>query len=488
MYFSTVLILKNSPWKPWFVGQLSHDVPQVAQILPPMLLFRKIVPEPGWRFLKLNVLFLRMNSEPDLSDDSVKQLSDTCIIIGGGAAGFFCAVNAARMHPGLKVTIVEKTGKVLSKVKVSGGGRCNVTHACFDIPDMITHYPRGANFLKKAFHQFFTSDTVKWFAERGVELKTEADGRMFPVSNTSQTIIDCLTREAEKYKVEILLHAEVSAVTKTETGFTVSLKNGQTLTPQYVCVASGGYPRKEMFEWVKNIPGNVPDTLEKHLHIEHPVPSLFTFNLPKNEIIKLPGLSVPLAEVKITGTKFKEQGPILITHWGLSGPVILKLSAWAARELAARNWNFSIMVNWVTWFNENTMRQQMQLFRKEKPAQTISGKPLFDLPRRLWEYLLLQSGIAEKMRWADLPAACQNLLSKNLCSQTFEVKGKTTFKDEFVTAGGINLQEVDAHTMQCKKIPGLFFAGEALDIDGVTGGFNFQNAWTTGWIAAKLGN
>jgi predicted Rossmann fold flavoprotein len=397
------------------------------------------------------------------------------LVIGGGAAGFFCAVNAARMNPALKVTLVEKTGKLLSKVKVSGGGRCNVTHACFDIVDMVTRYPRGAQFLKKAFHRFFTTDTIQWFEERGIPLKTEADGRMFPATDTSQTIIDCLLKEAERYRVEILLHAEVSEIRTTASGFDVQLKNGQQMQPDYICAASGGYPKKEMFQWLR----------ETGHTIEMPVPSLFTFNLPGNGIIKLPGLSVPLAAVKITGTKFKEEGPLLITHWGLSGPVVLKLSAWGARELAARNWNFSIMVNWVTWFNENTMRQQLQLFRKEKATQSIYGKPLFDLPRRLWEYFLVQSGISEKTRWADLPAVNQNLLSKILCSQSFEVNGKTTFKEEFVTAGGIDFKEVDAQTMQSKLVPGLFFAGEALDIDGITGGFNFQSAWTTAWIAAQ---
>lgn len=404
------------------------------------------------------------------------------VIVGGGAAGFFCAVNAARMHPGLKVTIVEKSGKLLSKVKVSGGGRCNVTHACFVISEMVQRYPRGANFLKKAFHQFFTTDTIKWFEERGVPLKTEEDGRMFPVTNSSQTIIDCLVDEARKYNVEILLHAEVSAIKKEAEQFLVHLKNGQTIPASYVCIASGGYPKKEMFNWMQ-----VSDTSEVSdtcIRIEDPVPSLFTFNLPGNALIQLPGISVPQAEVKINGTKLKEQGPLLVTHWGLSGPAILKLSAWGARELAARNWHFDIQVNWVPEYNENTMREQLQQLRKEKAAHPVSGKPLSGLPRRLWEHFLQQCGIATGTRWADLPAAAQNQLAKILCSNTFSVQGKTTFKEEFVTAGGISLHEVDVKTMQCKKIPGLFFAGEALDIDGITGGFNFQAAWTTAWIAA----
>lgn len=399
------------------------------------------------------------------------------IVIGGGAAGFFCAVNAARMNPALKVTILEKTGKLLSKVKVSGGGRCNVTHACFVISEMVQRYPRGANFLKKAFHQFFTTDTIHWFKERGVALKTEDDGRMFPVTNSSQTIVDCLLNEAKKYEVDIQLHAEVNSIKKEHNGFTLQLKNARMLHAGYICIASGGYPKKEMFEWMNVDGAPVP--------IETPVPSLFTFNLPGSELVDLPGISVASAEVKINGTKLKEQGPLLITHWGLSGPVILKLSAWGARELAAANWHFDIQVNWAPVFNENTLREQLQLFRKEKAAQTVSGKPQFGLPRRLWEFFLQQCGITEKMRWADLPAAAQNQLAKIICSHTLNVKGKTTFKEEFVTAGGVSLKEVDVQTMQSKQIPGLYFAGEALDIDGITGGFNFQAAWTTAFIAAR---
>lgn len=415
-------------------------------------------------------------STNNLSNKRSSEVSDTLIVIGGGAAGFFCAVNAARMNSALKVTIVEKTGKLLSKVKVSGGGRCNVTHACFEIAEMVKRYPRGANFLKKAFHQFFTTDTIIWFEERGVQLKTEDDGRMFPVTNSSQTIIDCLLNEAKKYNIDILLHTEVSEIKKDNGRFMLHFKSGQVLSADYVCIASGGYPKKEMFGWMQS---------PAPLQIEDPVPSLFTFNLPGNEIIKLPGVSVPQAEIKIAGAKLKEEGPLLITHWGLSGPVVLKLSAWGARELAAKNWHFDIQVNWVPAFNENTMREELQISRKEKAVQTLFSKPLFELPRRLWEYFLQQCGITEKMRWADLPAAAQNQLAKMLCSNQFSVQGKTTFKEEFVTAGGVSLQDIDAHTMQSKQIPGIFFAGEALNIDGITGGFNFQAAWTTAWIAAS---
>ena len=396
------------------------------------------------------------------------------VVIGGGAAGFFCAVNAARMNPALQVTIIEKTGKLLSKVKVSGGGRCNVTHACFSIAEMIKKYPRGAAFLKKAFHHFFTNDTIDWFKQRGVELKTETDGRMFPVTDNSQTIIDCLMKEVNKYGVEILMNREVKALNFVNGQW--QMVNGEwSIRADFVCIASGGFPKAAQFDWLKH-PGH---------NIATPVPSLFTFNMPGNAITTLMGVVAANAAVKITGTKFTEQGPLLVTHWGMSGPAILKLSAWAARELSACNWKFNIMVNWVPQFNENTLREKMQQLRFDLAAQKIVNRNPFALPNRLWEYLLQQSGIKEALRWADLPAAAQNKLIKNLCTQEFAVNGKTTFKEEFVTAGGIQLNEIDHNTMQSKIAPGLFFAGEVLDVDGVTGGFNFQNAWTTGWVAAK---
>jgi predicted Rossmann fold flavoprotein len=409
-------------------------------------------------------------------------VSEQLIVIGGGAAGFFCAVNAARMNPRLKVTIVEKTGKLLSKVKVSGGGRCNVTHACFHIADMSKKYPRGQNFVKKTFHQFFTTDTIEWFKVRGVDIIAEKDGRMFPVTNSSQTIIDCLLKEADKYGVEVMMKTEVRSL-KSEGGsqmsdvrkFHIELPDFRFLTSDFVCIASGGYPKASMFDWLK----------ETGHTVEEPVPSLFTFNMPGNPITKLPGLSIEKAKVRVIGTKLEEEGPLLITHWGMSGPVILRLSAWGARELKDRNWEFIISINWVPDYNEISLKEKMQLLRFEMAAQKINNRNPFALPNRLWEFLLLQSGINTEMRWADLPAKEQNKLIKNLCAFECSVKGKTTFKEEFVTAGGIKLNEVDANTMMSKKVPNLFFAGEILDVDGITGGFNFQHAWTSGWIAAK---
>jgi len=397
------------------------------------------------------------------------------VVVGGGAAGFFCAVNAARLYPSLEVMMVEKSSHLLSKVRISGGGRCNVTHACFSIADMIKKYPRGAGFLKKAFHHFFTTDTIAWFKERGVEIKTESDGRMFPMSNSSQTIIDCLMQEANRYGVTILMNREVKEITIKDSGFQLLFSNGTILETDFLCIASGGYPKSSQFEWLQKI-GHT---------IESPVPSLFTFNMPGNPITALMGITVEKVQVKIMGSKLVEEGPMLITHWGMSGPAILKLSAWGARELAIKNWQFGIVINWLPAYNEQTLKDKFQQVRFDIAAQKISNRNPFLLPQRLWEYLLQQSGVNENIRWADLPAKEQNKLIKNICAQEFSVNGKTTFKEEFVTSGGISLEEVDHASMQSKILPNLFFAGEVLNVDGVTGGFNFQNAWTTGWIAAK---
>ncbi|MBN9380576.1 MAG: NAD(P)/FAD-dependent oxidoreductase [Chitinophagaceae bacterium] len=395
------------------------------------------------------------------------------VVIGGGAAGFFCAVNAARL--GLCVTILEKTGKLLSKVKVSGGGRCNVTHACYDIGEMMKKYPRGGQFVRKAFHQFFTTDTIQWFADRGVALKTEDDGRMFPVSNSSQTIIDTLVKEADRYGVEVRMHAEVTGVERIDQGFRVHLTGDRVLEADAVCIACGGFPKSVSFEWIRKL-GHT---------IEEPVPSLFTFNMPGNGITRLMGVSVPEARVRVAGSKLQEEGPLLITHWGMSGPAVLRLSAWGARELAAREYTFKVMVNWTGDLSEQVVRERMQQVRYEWAGGKVGGKNPFGLPARLWEYALEICGVSSDLRWADLPAKETNKLVNFLCLGEFAVSGKTTFKEEFVTAGGVRLSEVEASTMQSRKVGGLFFAGEILDVDGVTGGFNFQHAWTSGWIAAN---
>jgi hypothetical protein len=396
------------------------------------------------------------------------------VVIGGGAGGFFCAVNAARMNPTLKVTILEKTTKILSKVKISGGGRCNVTHALFDVIEMSKRYPRGQNFVKKTFHQFFTTDTIQWFESRGVKLKAEKDGRMFPVTDSSQTIVDCLLQEANLYGVEIHMNTEVKQLKPADGKWTMVLSNGTTVRADFVCLATGGYPKASMFDWLKNL---------GHQSAE-PVPSLFTFNLAKHPITELMGVSVDRARAKIEGSKLAEEGPMLVTHWGLSGPAVLRLSAWGARELADKNYAFKVHINWLPDYNEQSLKESMQQWRRQQASKKISNlNP--GLPARLWQFVLTQSGIPEDLRMTDVPAKAENTLIRNLVDYVVEVKGKTTFKEEFVTAGGIYLSEVDANTMMSRKQPNLFFAGEVLDVDGITGGFNFQHAWTSGWIAAK---
>lgn len=396
------------------------------------------------------------------------------LVIGGGAAGFFCALTAARMAPGLEVFIVEKTGKLLSKVKVSGGGRCNVTHACFDIGEMIRKYPRGVHFLKRTFHQFFTKDTIAWFEERGVKLKAEEDGRMFPVTDSSQTIIECLLREANTYGINIRMNREVSSMERLEEGWRVFLSNNEFMEVDYVCVACGGYSKVTQFRWL----------LELGHTLSEPVPSLFTFNLPNHPIRQLMGVSTH-ARVKIAGMKLNETGPVLITHWGLSGPAVLRLSAWGARELAEKQYDFGIVVNWLPDLDEAALRARMQVLRGASAQKRVQAYHALNIPQRLWQFLCEQSGIPAGMRWSELPAAEQNRLVGMLLAQSFEVKGKTTFKEEFVTAGGIRLPEIDPMTMESKKAPGIYFAGEIMDVDGITGGFNFQHAWTSGFIAGK---
>jgi len=397
------------------------------------------------------------------------------VVIGGGAAGIFCAVNAARMNPVLDVILLEKSSKFLSKVRISGGGRCNLTHACFDREEMSRHYPRGQRFVKKAFHRFFTTDTIQWFEERGVPLKTEADGRMFPQSDNSESIVSCLLKEVNQYKVDIRMNAEVLQLQEKENGFALLLSQAKTLEADYVCVACGGYPKTSMFDWL----------LQTGHTIEPPVPSLFTFNIPHHPVTGLMGVSVPAATVKISGTKMEETAPLLITHWGLSGPAVLKLSARGARELAERNYHFSVIVNWLPGQQDQQLAIQFRSIRTELAAQKISLRNPFGLPQRLWDLLLELSGIDKEKRWADLPAKEQNKLVANIVHCSFDVKGKTTFKEEFVTAGGISLSGIDVNTMQSKTVPGLYFAGEIMDVDGVTGGFNFQHAWTSGFIAAS---
>jgi len=395
------------------------------------------------------------------------------IVIGGGAAGIFCAVNAARLNPSLQVVLLEKTNKLLTKLTVSGGGRCNVTHACFSIPEMAVKYPRGQNFLKKTLHQFFTTDTIDWFKARGVLLKTEPDGRMFPVTDDSLTIVNCLMREAVKYKVEIRQRTEVKEIRRTEKKFLITTSQDEEEPCDLVCIACGGYPRSALFKWI---------TATGH-SIEDPVPSLFTFNIPDHPITALMGISVP-AKVKIRGEKLEETGPVLITHWGLSGPAVLRLSARGARILATMAYEFGVVVNWIPDFHEPALRAEMEQKRNQAGSQQVGSRNPFGLPHRLWEFLCTVAEIPDQVRWAELTAVSMNKLIRTLNAYEIPVRGKTTFKEEFVTAGGVKLSEIDPQSMESRLVEGLYFAGEIMDVDGITGGFNFQHAWTSAWIAA----
>ena len=397
------------------------------------------------------------------------------IVIGGGAAGFFTAINCPK-DPNITITLLEKSNKLLSKVRVSGGGRCNVTHACFDNNLLIKNYPRGEKELRSAFSRFSTSDTIKWFVERGVELKTEADGRMFPTTDNSETIVNSLMQEAEKNNVNIKLNVSVEEIIKNEDGtFTLKANGGGEFQCDKLVIATGGNSKEEAYNWLKKL-GHT---------ISKPVPSLFTFNIPNNDITKLMGVAVPHVKVRVIGTKLETEGPLMITHWGLSGPAILKASAWGARILNDLNYNFSALVTWLPMHTEEKARIEFNNQREENPSKTILNSCPFDLPKRLWEHLVLKAGISDSVRWADLQKKNANLLSHFLINDEYKVQGKTTFKEEFVTCGGIQLKEIDFSKMESKIVPGLYFTGEILDIDGVTGGFNFQNAWSSAWIVAN---
>ncbi|MEN7549124.1 NAD(P)/FAD-dependent oxidoreductase [Rapidithrix thailandica] len=397
------------------------------------------------------------------------------LVIGGGAAGFFAAINCAEAYPQHQVDLFEKSGKVLSKVRISGGGRCNVTHHCFQISTMAKNYPRGEKFLKKAFHRFFTKDTLDWFEKRRVKLKAEEDGRMFPVTDTSQTIVDCLGGAARKAGVQVVLGMAVSKLIPLDNGkFQVEVaKKEERLIYDKVIVATGGSPKLEGLQWLKTL-GH---------QIESPVPSLFTFNIPDKKLTQLLGIAVPEATVSISTTRLSETGPLLITHWGLSGPAVLKLSAWGARELYEQQYQFAARVSWLSGVHEESLRAECQTIKEEYRARKVSNHNPFHLPKRLWAYLLEKSAIPQEKKWGELSKKELNRLINHLINDTYPVKGKTTFKEEFVTCGGVSLKDIDVKTMESKACPGLYFAGEVLNIDGITGGFNFQAAWTTGYIA-----
>jgi predicted Rossmann fold flavoprotein len=397
------------------------------------------------------------------------------IIIGGGASGIFAALSFAEAKPNSEIIVLEKTGRLLAKVKVSGGGRCNVTHACFDKNIMVQNYPRGEKELRSPFTIFFTHDIIHWFERRGVKLKTEPDGRMFPVTDNSQTIIDCLINETWHAGVTFKMNAVVTLVKKEENIFSVQCSDGSVMTAENLIIAAGGSPHDKNYDWIKSL----------GINIISPVPSLFTFNIPQNNLKGLEGVVADPCVVSITGSKLKTAGPVLVTHWGISGPAVLKLSAIAARYLYEKNYQFDIELNFLHGKTEDDLRNQFNFMRRDHPTKKILNAKLFELPNRLWERICLLSKVQEQTNFGSLKKEQMNLLLQNLRHFKMDVKGKTTFKEEFVTCGGVELKEINMQTMESKKIKGLYFAGEVMNVDGVTGGFNFQHAWTSGWIAGK---
>ena len=397
------------------------------------------------------------------------------VIAGGGAAGMFAAITAAESGS-TRVTVLEQGPRFLSKVLISGGGRCNVTHACFDPRELSLRYPRGGRALLGAFHQFQPRDTVAWFAARGVTLKTEADGRMFPITDSSATIADCLLEAARRAGVEQRPNCGLRNVERTPQGtFLIQCGSNEEQTCDRLMLATGGCRAANA--------GSLAVSLGHTL--EPPVPSLFTFRIASPWLRQLAGISLPKAEVQVIDEPLKECGPILITHEGLSGPVVLRLSAWGARALHNREYRFSMLLNWVPQLNLESLGRELQKKRQAQPARSVVNSPMSPLPARLWEQLVLQSGIARETRWADLSRAHTHQLLQTLSRTELQVIGKSLNRDEFVTCGGIPLNEVNFKTMESRVCPGLYFGGELLDIDGITGGFNFQAAWTTGWLAGR---
>ncbi|KEO71725.1 BaiN/RdsA family NAD(P)/FAD-dependent oxidoreductase [Anditalea andensis] len=393
-------------------------------------------------------------------------------VIGGGAAGYFAAIHASQVKA--EVILFEKTSNTLSKVKISGGGRCNVTHAAYEISKLTKNYPRGEKFLKKVFQHFNVKDTIDWFEKRGVKLKVESDGRMFPETDKSQTIIDILKLEAEQSKVTLKTNHKISDIKRTDKGLEL-LSNGVWEVFNSVIITTGGHPKLEGFDMIKGL-GHT---------IVSPVPSLFTFNTPQETLKSLPGIAVPNALIKLEGTKLNYRGPLLITHWGVSGPAVLKLSAFGAKWLAEKHYKAKAHIQWSSEHSEEDLRKEIDRFKNIHPKKKIIANPLFNLPARLWDHFCELSGISSLLLWHECGKKQINKLIECLFNYIISIDGKTTFKEEFVTAGGVNLSEIDPQSMESKIVPGVFFAGEVVDVDGITGGFNFQAAWSTGYLAGK---
>ncbi len=394
------------------------------------------------------------------------------IIIGGGAAGFFTAINAKEMNPELDITILEKGKEVLQKVKISGGGRCNVTHACFEPKELVQFYPRGEKELLGPFHQFMTGDTFEWFENNGIPLKIEKDNRVFPESNSSQTIVDCFLNKTKRLGISVLKNHGVTTIQKQDNSWLVITKEQQFVCDAVVMAAGSS---KKVWELSKAL---------RHSIIS-PVPSLFTFNIKDNRIKDLLGISVPNATVQLVDTNLEASGPLLITHWGMSGPAILKLSAFGARVLAEKNYEYQVQVNWLSRPTHKIVNVLLNLKKKHSKKQVIVRSPFEEIPKRLWERFVLATTIKTTFNWADVSHDQIDALANQLTKSIFTAKGKSTFKEEFVTAGGVDLKEINFKNFESKLQNNLFFVGEVLNIDAVTGGFNFQNAWTGGWLCAK---
>ncbi len=393
------------------------------------------------------------------------------IIVGGGAAGFFTAINIVEKHPHLKVAILERGKEVLSKVRVSGGGRCNVTHACFVPNDLVKFYPRGEKELRGPFHQFCSGDTIEWFEKHGVALKIEEDGRMFPESNSSQTIIDCFLQATQKLGIDILNSHSVQSLYQGDDYWKVETSQGN-FSCQKLILTTGSNPK--IWELLTALGHSIVP----------PVPSLFTFNIKDKRIKDLMGVSA-WASVKVKNSKLSASGPLLITHWGMSGPGILRLSAWGARELFDKNYQFALEVNWLNEVTTAEAEEQLKELKLEHSKKTVAKKSPFDFPNRLWEKLVEAAAISPETKWADLSKKQLQSLALQLTAGEYQVNGKSTFKEEFVTAGGIDLKEINFKTMESKLLKDLYFAGEIVNVDAITGGFNFQNAWTGGFIVSE---
>jgi predicted Rossmann fold flavoprotein len=400
-------------------------------------------------------------------------VSKSVVIIGGGAAGFFTAINVAQMNPSLKVQILEKSNQLLGKVKISGGGRCNVTHACFEPRELIKYYPRGSKEMLGPFHTFQPGDTYEWFERRGVSLKAEEDGRVFPVTDNSQTIIDCFMKEAADTGVKINMQQGVSGLKQVEEQWQLTLSTGETILTDYVVFATGS--STTVWNLLKELGHSIVE----------PVPSLFTFNIKDNRIKDLAGVAGTSCEVRIEGTKYLAEGPVLVTHWGLSGPGILKLSSRAARELAEVKYDFNIRVNWDSRFPKEDVMENLREWKLEHSKQQVKTHSPVKIPHRLWLGLLSGKAEIQDLNWADLSNKQMEFIHESICECYFRVSGKSTFKEEFVTCGGVSLKEVDFKYMSSRLLPNIYFTGEVLDIDAVTGGFNFQAAWTTSYIVAN---